>query len=50
MKRIIAVLLTMLLLLAFPACATNETGYKDVPADAWYASTSTSTSLSMAWM
>ena len=35
MKRTLAVLL-MLLLLTAAACAANETGYKDVPADAWY--------------
>ncbi len=36
MRRIIAVFL-ILLLLAMPACAANETDYLDVPADAWYA-------------
>ncbi len=37
MKRITAVILVMLLMLAMPACAVSETGYNDVPADAWYA-------------
>ena len=36
MKRIIAVFL-MLLLLTVPACAMNESAYRDVPAGAWYA-------------
>ncbi len=36
MKRMISVIL-MLLMLVMPACGGNESGYEDVPADAWYA-------------
>ncbi len=36
MKRTISLIL-MLLLLVIPACGDNETGYTDVPSDAWYA-------------
>ncbi|MBQ7566854.1 MAG: S-layer homology domain-containing protein [Oscillospiraceae bacterium] len=36
MKKILAFLLAALLLTT-SACAANETGYRDVPADAWYA-------------
>ena len=37
MKRGIAILLMLMLLLAMPACAANETAYNDVPSGAWYA-------------
>lgn len=36
MKRTISLIL-MLLLLVIPACGDNESGYADVPSDAWYA-------------
>ncbi len=36
MKRTISILL-MLLMLVIPTCGENESGYGDVPSDAWYA-------------
>ena len=36
MKRTISMIL-MLLMLVMPACGDNESGYTDVPPDAWYA-------------
>ena len=36
MKRTVSVIL-MLLMLVMPACGESETGYSDVPSDAWYA-------------
>ena len=37
MHKVFFLVFLVLLLLAAPACAAGETGYRDVPADAWYA-------------